>query len=170
MQSRFPELAEIVNKRLDGDNSAPKQTPSEGSYTVKVTAKVLNVRSGAGTNYPAKTTIKKGEVYTIVETNGDWGKLKSGAGWIHLGYTTKTNAKTPTTSSYKKGRYKVTARIGLNVRSSPRIPNPLFEKNNIVKVYKWGALFDTFEINGEWARTPSGWVCLKYATLVYAYN
>ena len=129
MQSRFPELAEIVNKRLDGDNSAPKQTPSEGSYTVKVTAKVLNVRSGAGTNYPAKTTIK-----------------------------------------YKKGRYKVTARIGLNVRSSPRIPNPLFEKNNIVKVYKWGALFDTFEINGEWARTPSGWVCLKYATLVYAYN
>lgn len=30
-----------------------------------------------------------GEVYTIVEESGEWGKLKSGAGWIHLGYTWK---------------------------------------------------------------------------------
>ena len=28
-------------------------------------------------------------VYTIVQTSGNWGKLKSGAGWICLDYTTR---------------------------------------------------------------------------------
>ena len=50
---------------------------------------MLNYRSGPSTSYKIKGTVKKGEVYTIVEENGTWGKLKSGAGWIHLGYTKK---------------------------------------------------------------------------------
>ena len=62
--------------------------PSE-SYKVKVTANILNVRNGAGTKYKVNTTIKKGEVYTIVEEKYGWGKLKSGAGWIKLSYTDK---------------------------------------------------------------------------------
>ncbi len=59
------------------------------SYMVKVTASLLNVRKGPGTGYGISTTIRKGEVYTIVEENNGWGKLKSGAGWIRLSYTTK---------------------------------------------------------------------------------
>lgn len=59
------------------------------SYAVKITADSLNVRSGPGTNYSVTATVKKGEVYTIVEENNGWGKLKSGAGWISLSYTTK---------------------------------------------------------------------------------
>lgn len=58
-------------------------------FLVKVTADVLNVRKGASTNYPIVTTVKKGGVYTIVEVSGTWGKLKSGAGWISLNYTTR---------------------------------------------------------------------------------
>ena len=62
-------------------------------YLVKVTTEVLNVRAGAGTNYKINTSIKKNEVYTIVDEklNGStlWGKLKSGAGWISLKYTNK---------------------------------------------------------------------------------
>ncbi|MGM9543599.1 MAG: N-acetylmuramoyl-L-alanine amidase, partial [Romboutsia timonensis] len=61
------------------------------SYLVTITATALNVRAGAGTNYKINTTVKKNEVYTIVEekTVGTttWGKLKSGAGWISLKYT-----------------------------------------------------------------------------------
>ena len=107
LQSRFQELANTVNKKLEGE-TAPKTTPSTSvNYTVKITANVLNVRGGAGTNYPVKTTVKKNEIYTIVETNGNWGKLKSGAGWIHLGYTTRTtqSSGTPTSIIYtvKKG-------------------------------------------------------------------
>lgn len=64
-------------------------TNEQKTYTVKVNTDTLNIRSGAGTNYPIKGTVKRGEVYTIVETKGNWGKLKSGAGWICLDYTIK---------------------------------------------------------------------------------
>ena len=54
-------------------------------------ADVLNVRIGPGTDYGIATQVKQGEVYTIVGEvkNGSttWGKLKSGAGYISLGYT-----------------------------------------------------------------------------------
>lgn len=57
-------------------------------YTVRVTIKDLNIRSGPGTNYARKGHIKPG-VYTIVEEKNGWGKLKSGVGWISLSYTNK---------------------------------------------------------------------------------
>ena len=59
------------------------------SYLVRITATELNVRKGPGTSYEKVTTVKKGEVYTIVQELNKWGKLKSGAGWISLAYTEK---------------------------------------------------------------------------------
>ena len=59
------------------------------SYRVRITADSLNVRAGAGTSYKVTTTVKKNNVFTIVEEKNGWGKLKSGAGWINLSYTTK---------------------------------------------------------------------------------
>ncbi|WP_099330237.1 N-acetylmuramoyl-L-alanine amidase [Clostridium paraputrificum] len=73
----------------------PVETPSTTSYTVKITADVLNVRAGAGTNYKVNTQVRKGEVYTIVGESNGWGKLKSGAGWISLKYTSKNCPSTP---------------------------------------------------------------------------
>lgn len=58
-------------------------------YVVRITASALNVRAGAGTNYKVNTVVHKNEAYTIVEKQGNWGKLKSGAGWISLDYTKK---------------------------------------------------------------------------------
>ena len=55
-------------------------------YIVRVTADVLNVRSGPGTGYKITTQVKIHGLYTIVAENGKWGKLKSGAGWISLDY------------------------------------------------------------------------------------
>lgn len=62
---------------------------SNTSYKVKITANVLNVRAGAGATYKINTTVKKNQVFTIIETKNGWGKLKSGAGWIDLSYATK---------------------------------------------------------------------------------
>lgn len=80
-----PEYCTVLGKIT----STPAQTSS--SYMVRITTSVLNVRKGPGTNYGITTKVKKGEVYTIVaeEKNGNttWGKLKSGAGYISLGYT-----------------------------------------------------------------------------------
>ena len=67
----------------DTQNTPPK------SYLVKINTDVLNVRAGAGTNYPVNTQVKRGQVYTIVDEKDGWGKLKSGAGWIKLSYTVK---------------------------------------------------------------------------------
>ena len=64
-------------------------SPSFAPYLVRINTAVLNVRAGAGTNYKITTQVKKNEVYTIVGESGKWGKLKSGAGWIHLDYTKK---------------------------------------------------------------------------------
>ena len=69
--------------------SSTTSNNTSSTYQVKVTADVLNVRKGPGTNYDITTQIKQNQVYTIVKTNNGWGKLKSGAGWICLEYTNK---------------------------------------------------------------------------------
>lgn len=61
---------------------------ASGSFLVRVKIKDLYIRTGPGTNYSNKGFIKPG-VYTIVQTSGKWGKLKSGAGWICLDYAAK---------------------------------------------------------------------------------
>ena len=63
--------------------------PVFAPYLVRINTDVLNVRAGAGTRYKITTQVKKNEIYTIVAESGKWGKLKSGAGWIHLDYTKK---------------------------------------------------------------------------------
>ena len=94
LYSRMGDLATKVTARLGGNTTEEKSTFS--SYKVKVTASVLNIRKGAGTNYALAGAIRNGGVYTIVqESTGQgatkWGKLKSGAGWISLDYTTKVS-------------------------------------------------------------------------------
>lgn len=86
---------DYIIKEANKLNNVSQQTKASNTtntsvsekYKVKVTASVLNVRNGAGTNYKVNTTVKKNEVYTIVEEKNGWGKLKSGAGWIKLSYT-----------------------------------------------------------------------------------
>lgn len=58
-------------------------------YLVKVTTSSLNIRSGPGVSFSVLGNITDYGVYTIVEQEGTWGKLKSGAGWISLNYTRK---------------------------------------------------------------------------------
>lgn len=87
LKQRMPYIAAAVNAKLKGAN-VPDQEPSNGlPYLVKINTDVLNVRKGPGTEYPITTTVKKGQVYTIVDEVNGWGKLKSGAGFIYLGYT-----------------------------------------------------------------------------------
>lgn len=61
------------------------------NYLVKINTAELNVRALPNAKKTTKinTTVKKGEVFTIVEEYKGWGKLKSGAGWISLNYTKK---------------------------------------------------------------------------------
>ena len=79
--------------KSDGGNDCNLER-NECPYLVKVTADVLNIRKGAGSDTVKVGSITDRGVYTIVsEENGTgaskWGKLKSGAGWISLDYTKK---------------------------------------------------------------------------------
>ena len=86
-----------VNSLINAD--APVITPSKPSdgsvdvadYLVRVTCDALNIRSGPGTSCSIVGQIKNRGVYTITheDSTETWGKLRSGVGWIHLGYTKK---------------------------------------------------------------------------------
>lgn len=79
------------------NSSASTQTQGHSTsgcpYVVRITADELNVRKGPGMNYAVNVVVHKKEAYTIVAEVKDsdgvttWGKLKSGAGYIGLGYT-----------------------------------------------------------------------------------
>lgn len=80
--------------KLNLDKSAKKSTVKKSTpYTVEITTTPLMVRAGAGADYKVVTSVKKGEVYTIIATKkvgmSTWGKLKSGVGWINLKYSKK---------------------------------------------------------------------------------
>ena len=105
LESKFPYIADEVNKRLKGGLQVTKPVQTvpvtnntnntittnnvqtvQVPFRVKILANELNIRAGAGTKYKIVDSIKDHGVYTIIETNstGTWGKLKSGAGWISL--------------------------------------------------------------------------------------
>ncbi len=71
--------------------SAPAKTETDDGLTFKVKVSIpdLNIRKGPGLEY-ARTGhfTGKGE-FVIDAVSGDWGRLKSGAGWISLAYATR---------------------------------------------------------------------------------
>lgn len=81
----------VKAKKTTTTTSSKKTTTTKKSegYLVKVTATALNIRKGAGTNYDVTGVIRDKGTYTIVETKNNWGKLKSGVGWICLDFTKK---------------------------------------------------------------------------------
>ena len=68
-----------ISEVLPSDNKA-----DDGSFLVKVLVDDLNIRTGPSTDYRAVGQVHKDEVYTIVKVSGNWGRLRSGAGWISI--------------------------------------------------------------------------------------
>lgn len=72
------------------DASVPETEPSAGvPFLVRVAIPDLNIRRGPGTDYARTGSYTGIGVFTIVDVSGNWGKLKSGAGWISLNYATR---------------------------------------------------------------------------------
>lgn len=84
-------LVKYVEDKSDVNKDKSDINKNKSDYKIRVTCDNLNVRKEPGTSYPIVTSIKDRGIYTIVEVDksGKWGKLKSGIGWIHLGYTSK---------------------------------------------------------------------------------
>ena len=65
---------------------ALEKATSEAGYTVKITATLLNVRSGPGIENSVVGMIRKDATYKLLEIKDGWGRIASPAGWISLSY------------------------------------------------------------------------------------
>lgn len=124
--------------------------------------------TGIEYDYKANTSV---EILENVNSNVDkikvtqTGRIGYVSTSVYVGGSSTSVAKpvsTPVTSKYKLGRYKVVAKE-LNVRTGAGTNYP------VKRTYKNGTVFDTYQIKGNWCKTPSGWVCLDYCTLMYKY-
>ena len=82
-------LHDVAQQMQRGSTAISTPAAEPDSYRVRVTVDALRIRKGAGTSYAITGCIRDKGVYTIIKTCGNWGKLKSGAGWICLGYCRK---------------------------------------------------------------------------------
>lgn len=134
-------------------------TVSTTTKYVKVNTS-LNVRRGAGTNYGIVGSLYNGAQVTVYEERNGWSRIGDSR-WVSSQYLTTSSSSS--SSKYSLGRYKVNTSKGLNVRSGAGT------NYSVKKTYTNGTVFDTYEIKNNWAKTPSGWVCLDYCTLMYKY-
>lgn len=125
--------------------------------------------SASATNYATGQKIPnsfKNRNYTIMQVGNGKVLLKELYSWVYIkdlvGYTI-SSVNDVNNSNFVLGLYVVNTTSGLNVRSGPGT------NYGIKKTYTNGTRFDTYEIKGDWARTPSGWVNLKYCKLVRKY-
>ena len=153
-------IANVIVEGITGQvvQEKPVETPSTTSYTVKITADVLNVRAGAGTNYKVNTQVRKGEVYTIVGESNGWGKLKSGAGWISLKYTSKNGPSTPANKPTQ------TIKVG----SSIKITGSKYATGQSIPAWVKANTYTVQQIKGDRAliKEITSWVYTKDLKLV----
>ena len=73
----------IVGKAISVQPVQPTPQPTD-SFKIKVLVDELNIRKDASAKAAIVGQVNSGEVFTIVETKGVWGRLKSNAGWINI--------------------------------------------------------------------------------------
>ena len=79
-----------------GNTANPPSNSGSTQKTGKVTASILNVRSGAGTSHKVIGSLRNGATVTIVETKNGWHKIKYGSSY---GYVSSSYIKINSTSS-----------------------------------------------------------------------
>ncbi len=76
-------LSGTTNPIVSDSSSSTHSSTNSNTYRVKLLDD-LNIRQTPNGTIVKPNGAKKGIIYTIIETQGSWGKLKSGAGWISV--------------------------------------------------------------------------------------
>lgn len=184
---KHSEIAKVVNKRLGSntDDTPAKVDPvdegKKADFYVEITTKILNVRSGPGTKYAVVKTVSKGRKCHIVATSGNWGKLKSGSGWISISdkYVKKVDNTNDTPAKEDKNAPKYTVgksyklQKELNVRTGAGTKYPKKKHYQLTTsgqshdkdkdgALDKGTVVTCQEVkkvgNDIWMRCPSGWI------------
>lgn len=180
MFARMGNLAKAVTDKLGGktttpSNNTPASNPSTPTattnsnypkvpFTVQVLVSDLNIRKTANGEATGKYTGKG--TFTITQVSGDWGKLKSGAGWIYLkngeyvsiGTGAATTSKVPYKVRVSITDLNIRAGAGTNFASKGVIaPNvyTIVEEKTGQGASMWGKL-----------KSGAGWISLDHVTRV----
>ena len=158
------EIVKVIAKHfnLKLKNSVKVKNNSNKSNLAKITVSALNVRKEPNDKSKIVTVVKKNEVYTITEVKGNWGKLKSGAGWIYLPMTNFSNYPVDLTNSI--GLYKF--KTDTNIRYNPST------RSNVKRVAIKNSMVSITEIKNGWARISNKdeWFWLKLATQIKEFD
>ena len=181
MYARMGDLANKVTARLGGQaapsnpitTAAQSQTQTEKTnknyprapFTVDVLVPDLNIRKTPNGQKTGRHT-GKGK-FTITQVDGDWGKLKSGLGWIYLANSSyvKINGSVQAAAAAPKTNnsflVQVTANI-LNIRKGPGIN---YKINGTITDR---GRYTIVEEKAGWGRLKSGagWISLAYTKRV----
>ena len=139
----------IQEKYLTGSGSSSSGSSSSGSGSsgsgssqkvYHVTSSTLNVRTGAGTGYGWKATLKQGQGFQVTSSSGNWFKIKTFSGIT--GWVSKTYTAAGATA-------KVTA-TSLNMRSKAST------SGSVIKSLGYGAKVTVNSVTGNWANITSG--------------
>ena len=136
-------------------NGASAAAGTAANFQWQVTISDLNIRKGPGTNYGIVGQTGKG-TFTIVQQSGNWGRLKSGAGWINLSteYGHKVNGGTAAAAK-PSGEFKWTVTVpDLRIRKAPG--------GALTGKYTGRGTFTITEQSGGWGKLKSGagWISL----------
>jgi len=131
----------------------------------------LNVRGGAGTSYAKIGGLANNTKVTITRISGNWGYAPSAGGWVCMDYLVKVGASTgAATNVVAGGTYILT--MDMRVRTGPGTGfrnkkrselTPDGKKHARAGIYAVLAArtrVTVLEVRGNWARIPSGWVCI----------
>ena len=160
----------VVLDKTESNGNTGNTTPT--SWTGKVIADELLIRSGPGTNYSILGYLTEGTTVTVTEKKSggalEWGKISKG--WICLNYvqlnsngggsgTTPTPEQTP--SSTVTGYANV--QDWLRVRTGP---GTSYAVAGYLKPREKVTITDRKTVGGmEWGKISSGWVSMDYIIL-----
>ena len=161
---------ELANTNYTVSGTLPT-TPSTTTNGTVVCSTGVNVRAGAGTNYPVVGSAYNGQRVTVYETvnvsGSFWGRIGDGR-WISLTYVKldSSNGSTNNGSTITNpGTYQlgVVTANGLNVRAAAGTGSAIvgaLRKGDQVKI-----LAQTTVGNTLWGQTDKGWVCMNYISI-----
>jgi len=140
------------------------QPAAPSSQTVEVTASVLNVRSGPGTNYAITSQVKRGTRLTVLKQQGGWlqVRLSNGrTGWVSGQYVRSVSATpAPGSSTTPSAKTAIVTASRLNVRSGPGT------QYAVIGSLPNGTRVTVLEQRSGWWRVQAGslkgWVASQY--------
>jgi N-acetylmuramoyl-L-alanine amidase len=144
-----------------GGSTPPPTTGGEsnGIGTITISGEGVNLRSGAGTNYPVKRKIAP-NTYIVWAMKDGWACV-GGDEWVYAdpSYTTlKLNGQPPTQKPVTGTAYILGTNV--NLRKSPRADGAFIRKLNKPENYKvWGRNGDWLNLGGDqWVKYDSSYI------------